>query len=367
MKICVVGAGRQGRVVAQDLAETGYQVTVLDIDQDNLSQVPGYKNISLEIFDIQEEKQFIEFLKGFDLAVGALPAGLGFYLMRCVCEARVDLVDLSYLPEDPFLLDDQARKNGVRIVPDAGFAPGLSNIVIGQVAQEFGGLDYLKVMVGGIPQEPLPPFNYRITWSLVDLIEEYTRPARIVKKGKLIEVEALTGIEEFELPGIGRFEAFYTDGLRTLLKTFNDTQQMEEKTIRYPGHARLFKALIDVGLFSDQQVRVEGRTINLKNFMIEFLKENLSKGDEKDLTILIIDLKKGKKARRIKCIDYYDSNRGITSMARLTAYTGSIIAQHIKKYPEFGVIPPEYLGRHRELWSAIQSELVNRGIRLIYE
>ncbi len=366
MKICVVGGGRQGRVAAQDLAESGYRVTVLDINKKNLKNLSQHKNITTRVFTVENRKQFVKLLKKFDLIVGALPARLGRYLMECAIDAGIDLVDLSYLPEDPFLLDKKAKAKKVRIVPDAGFAPGLSNIIVGRFNEEFGGLDYIKIMVGGLPQKPVPPFNYYITWSPVDLIEEYTRTARIVRNDKILKIEPLTGIEEFKIPRIGRLEAFYTDGLRTLLRTFKKTKNMEEKTIRYTGHARIFKTLIDIGLFSDRKIKINRSNIILKNFTLEFLKEALTRGDEKDISILRIELKKGRKRCRIECIDYYDTHKKITSMARLTAYTGSIIAQHIKEYPKFGVIAPEYLGQNRDIWDKIETELKKRRIKLSY-
>jgi len=138
MKICILGAGLQGRVAAQDLAQNNHQVTVIDINKDNLSKVKRETlrnaqsdksaGIKTKQFDVTKKKELIKFIRDFDIVVGALPAYFGFYSMQCAIEAKVDMADMSYSEQNPFLLDKQAKKNKIRIVPDAGYAPGLSNI-----------------------------------------------------------------------------------------------------------------------------------------------------------------------------------------------------------------------------------------------
>lgn len=358
MKVLILGCGMQGRIVAGDLSMS-YMVTVLDIDKSNLAQLrcPGVKKIQ---FDIKDQKKLVRLMSNYDLVVGALPARFGFYSMECAIEAGVDMVDMSYSPADPLLLDKEAKKTRIRIVPDAGYAPGLSNILIGEAYTRIGKVENLKIMVGGIPKKPIPPFNYRITWSPSDLIEEYTRPARIYRNYHVVSVPALTGLEEFYIRGIGRLEAFYTDGLRTLLNTMRKIRNMEEKTIRYPGHAAIFKTLIECGFFSNKEVKVGGNNILCNEFTFEYLRKQLSKGPEYDLTILIIEIN-GK--RRYCIIDYYDTKNKITSMARMTGYTCAVISRCIKEYPEYGIIPPEYLGMRSEFYNFVIKELKKRRVK----
>jgi lysine 6-dehydrogenase len=362
MDICVVGAGMQGSVVAQDLVKSGHAVTVFDNNINILRQLKKTAKITAREINVTNKIKFIRTIKGFDLMVGALPSAMGYYTMDCAIRAGTDLVDLSYSPEDPFLLHEKAVNEGIKIVPDAGFAPGLSNVLIGETYQEFKGIDSMKIMVGGIPQHPEPPFNYHMTWSLADVIEEYTRPAKILKDNEAITVPALSGIEKLALPKIGELECFYTDGLRTLLKTMKHVKTMEEKTIRYPGHARLFKTLIDCGLFKDQSVRYRKRLVRLRDVNIQYLRNVLRTGDPEDMSIMLIQIVKGRKKRNYTCIDYYDKKKEITSMARMTAYTGSVIAQCIKKYEHCGIVPPEYLGMDKKLCHFIKSELKKRSI-----
>ncbi|MGB9720462.1 MAG: saccharopine dehydrogenase C-terminal domain-containing protein [bacterium] len=362
MKILILGCGMQGRIVAKDLSMSAHKITVLDVDKNNLGRLncPGVKKIQ---FDINDRRKLIKIMSDYDLIIGALPARFGFYSMECAVGAGIDMVDMSYSPTDPFLLDKEAKKAKIRVVPDAGYAPGLSNILVGEAFALMKRIDRLRIMVGGIPQKPIPPFNYRITWSPNDLIEEYTRPARIYKNYKVITVPALTGIEEFYIPDIGKLEAFYTDGLRTLLKTMCKIRNMEEKTIRYAGHAVIFKTLIDCGFFSDEPIIMNNHRIPCAEFTFKYLRKQLSQGPEYDLTILIIELESAGIKKHYRIIDYYDRKNNITSMARMTAYSCAIIARCIKGYPQFGIIPPEYLGMKPEICGFVKCELKKRGIK----
>jgi saccharopine dehydrogenase-like NADP-dependent oxidoreductase len=363
MKILILGCGMQGRIVAQDLASYPFEITVLDIDRNNLRKLncPAIKKLQ---FDIKDRRKLIRLISNYDLVIGALPAKFGFYSMETAVEAGVDMVDMSYSSTDPFLLDSEAKKTKTKIIPDAGYAPGLSNILVGEAYIQMYKIEQLKIMVGGMPEKPIPPFNYHITWSPQDLIEEYTRPARIYRNHRVVVVPALTGIEELYVPGIGKLESFYTDGLRTLLKTMHKIRNMEEKTIRYPGHAKIFKTFIDCGLFSSQRVKLNNVELSSSEFMLKYLKDQLSKGSDYDLTVLLIELKGQNQVRRYRIIDHYDKKNKITSMARMTAYSCAVISRCIQQYPEYGIIPPEYLGMKPKFCDFIKKELRKRTIKI---
>ncbi len=364
MNICILGCGMQGRIIAWDLAKAKHNVTVLDSNVKNFQKLKKLPNIKTQEFDVTERKKLVNLLKDLGIVVGALPSALGFYSMKCAVDAGIDMVDISYLPEDPFLLDKIAKRKKIKIVPDAGFAPGLSNILIGEAYEKIKPIETIRILAGGIPQNPILPFNYRITWSPADLLEEYLRPARIRKNFKTVTVDSLSGLEDFNLRGIGRLECFYTDGLRTLLRTFKDIKNMEEKTIRYRGHANLFKEIIDCGFLSDEPIKVDRVEVIPKKVALEALRPLLTQGDEKDICILIVEVNNKQKDKKYICIDYYDKKNKITSMARMTGFTCSIITQCIKNYPEFGVIPPEYLGMDKRLCTFIKKGLRERGVQI---
>ncbi|MCX7785504.1 MAG: saccharopine dehydrogenase NADP-binding domain-containing protein [candidate division WOR-3 bacterium] len=362
MNICILGAGLQGRIVAWDLAQMGHKVTLVDVNRENLRKTGQKRNISVKLFDVTKREALMQLMQDFEVVVGALPASLGYYAMQCAVRSGIDIVDMSYSEENPLELDKQAKKKKVKIVPDAGFAPGLSNILIGEAYRELGGIDSFRILVGGIPQNPILPLNYKFTWSPSDLVAEYTRPARIVNNYKIVKVEALTGIEQFSIPKIGQLECFYTDGLRSLLHTFKDIKNMEEKTIRYAGHSEIMRELLKFGFCPSEPNPFTNSKIKPKTYVLEFLQTELNKGDDWDLTILLIDIKSKNKSRRYYCLDYYDKQYQITSMARMTAYTCSIITQCIKDYPACGVIAPEFLGMNKKISDFIKSELKKRRI-----
>lgn len=354
----------QGSVAAQDLCKNEHDVTIFDNNIALLRQLKKRVNVRARQFNVKDKVKFIRAIKDFDVVVGALPAALGSYIMDCAIRAGVDLVDMSYCADDPFVFHEKAQKKNIRIVPDAGFAPGLSNVLVGEAYRLFKGLDFVKIMVGGIPLHPEPPFNYAITWSPADLIEEYTRPTRIKRKGKEITIETLSGVEAMQVPKIGKLECFYTDGLRTLLHTIPSAQDMEEKTIRYPGHAQLFKTIIDCGFLSDTMVHCGRRLFAIRDVSIRYLNNMLKKNDNRDVSVLVIEVRRKRKTRTYTVIDQYDEANQVTSMARMTAYTGSIITQYIKKYNGFGVVAPEHLGMDATLCNKIKSEVKKRGIKI---
>jgi lysine 6-dehydrogenase len=283
------------------------------------------------------------------------------------------LVDVSYMSENPLALTDNAIKASVIIVPDCGLAPGISNILVGHAAAELDKVQAVHIMVGGLPEKPVPPLDYVITWSPENLIDEYMRKARIVKEGKIIEVEALSGLEEIEFPEFGKLEAFYTDGLRTLPQTITDAYDMWEKTLRYLGHAEKIKLLKTLGFFEEEQIDVEGVSVSPRKLTVKLFEQKLRKPEIKDIVALKVEVsgvKNGMQTRYVyHLLDHYDEKRGITAMARTTAYSASIIAQLMlkKALKEKGVVPTEKIGKNNALFQLFLDELEKRGIRITEE
>jgi len=374
MRVLVLGCGLMGSAIARDLVERGgMEVTIAARDEGKLREYVaqlGSERASAVGVDARDEKALVELMRGSDVVVGALPGRLGFGAMRAAIEAGTDMVDISFMPQNPLELDDLAKAAEVTIIPDCGVAPGLSNMLVGYGASRLDRVKEVHIKVGGLPQNPTPPLGYRITWSVEDLLEEYTRRARIVQDGEVKEVEALSGLEMVDLPGIGRLECFYTDGLRTLLHTI-EADVMDEKTLRYPGHAEEIKTLVDCGLLSAEPVRVDDTTLEPKRFLAALLSPFLELGEEKDLTVMKIDVvgeNNGEEVQHtFQLIDRYDEARGITSMARTTGYTASVVAQMVARgeIEGRGVVPPERLGMEQKLFKPIVRGLSERGIRVV--
>jgi len=274
------------------------------------------------------------------------------------------------MAENPLRLNHAAESARITIVPDCGLAPGISNLIVGHAFQKLDKTRTVHIMVGGLPEKPIPPLGYTVTWSPESLIDEYTRKAIIVKQGRRVQVEALSGVENILFPEAGKLEAFFTDGLRTLLQTMDGVVDMWEKTLRYPGHAEEIRLLEAIGLFKDEKIKVEGVKISPRKLMIKLFEQTLQKPEVKDLVALRVEVcgvKNGEKTSyTYHMLDRCDEKRGITAMARTTAYPTSIIAQLILNgaIKAKGIVPPERLGMDDRVFRKFWDGLEKRGIQI---
>jgi lysine 6-dehydrogenase len=202
------------------------------------------------------------------------------------------------------------------------------------------------------------------------VLEEYIRKAAIVKNGKLTEVDALTGLETISFPQpIGKCECFYTDGLSTLTHTMKGLKEMDEKTIRWPGHVAQIRTLIECGLLETNPVFMDGERIVPRKIVSKILSDRIQLGKEKDLTLLRVDVNgrsDGKRVhQRYQMIDHYDSRRELTSMARTTAFPCSVAAQMLGAglVEERGLVPPE-LAFKAALRQEFMNQLRQRGLKI---
>jgi lysine 6-dehydrogenase len=355
-KILVLGAGMIGRVLAQELALSGAEVLVGDREK---RTIPGCKYAKM---DVTDQTSLVKIMKeGYGAVASAVPGHLGFRVMEAAVKAGVDLVDVSFGEENPLALNEKAKSAGITIVPDCGVAPGLSNFLVGVGVSRVRDPREAHIKVGGLPEKPTPPLNYRLVFSAEALVDEYTRKARIVKNGRIVQVEALTGLETFDFPGVGKLECFYTDGLRTLVDTMK-LKEMDEKTIRYPGHVDKIKAMVDIGLFASEP---EILGVKPREFMQEFISSTMRlKKGEKDITILEVEVRGGGGSVKFRMLDKFDEKSGISSMSRTTGYPIAILSMLVakKQIDKKGVVPLEILGQDEKVSSMILRELKERKI-----
>jgi lysine 6-dehydrogenase len=366
-KIIVLGGGMVGAAIAFDLHKK-YDVTVADINKKNLKNLEEKYSLKTIEADLSLKRKIQKVIEDADLVIGAVPGFLGFNTIKSVIEAGKDIVDISFFDEDPFLLDKDAKKNNVTAVVDCGVAPGMSNIILGYHNSKMK-IEKFECMVGGLPAKRVLPFQYKAPFSPADVIEEYTRPARIVENGEVVVRPALSESEFIEIDHVGTLEAFNTDGLRSLLKTMN-IKNMKEKTLRFPGHIDLMKALRDSGFFEKDEVEINGVKVQPLEFTSKLLfpKWKLEEGEKEFtvMTILIEGIENGKKIKyNYSLYDETDSKSGFSSMARTTGFTCSAAARLVieRKYIRKGISPPEYLGASTECFESILSDLKERKIK----
>jgi len=376
LKIAVFGSGLMGSAVARDLVRSREveQVVVYDIDVNrlrSLARVESSEKLQVKRHDVRKSSETIHLLRKFDVGVGALPHGLSEYAIESTLKAGVSFVDLIFgWRFEQSRIHSKAQRKGITIVPACGLAPGLTNILAMDAADKMQRVDEVHIKVGGIPERPKPPLNYRIVFSFEAVLEEYLRKAKIVKNGRVTEVEALSGLEPVVFPPpIGRCECFYTDGLSTLVQTMKGVKEMDEKTIRWPGHVAQIRTLIECGLLETDPVRIDGARIRPRQFVSKILSDRISLGKEKDLTLLRVDVSGRKNGSRVhhhyQMIDHYDPKRNLTSMARTTALPCSVAAQMLgmARVETKGLVPPE-LAFRGALRREFMRELSNRGIKI---
>ena len=369
-KVVVLGAGMVGQAIARDLADdAGLRVDVADVRAEALEQVARRADVGTVRADLANPDAVKRLVAAYELAVGALPSAIGLQTLRAVLEAGRHCVDISFMPEDALSLDALARGKGVTAVVDCGVAPGLSNMMCGAAAARLAPLEEVEIYVGGLPVERRWPFDYKAGFAPSDVLEEYTRPSRVVEHGRLVVKEPLSEPELLDFPGVGTLEAFNTDGLRSLVRTI-DAPFMKEKTLRWPGHADLMRVLKDTGFFSLEPVDVGGQKVRPRDLTAALLfpKWTFDEG-EPDLTVMRVRVAGHEKGSRVACswdfVDRYHEASGLRSMSRSTGYVATSVARLVaaSAFRRPGVHAPETLGREPGLLDRVLADLAARGVR----
>jgi saccharopine dehydrogenase-like NADP-dependent oxidoreductase len=366
-KAVILGAGMMGSAMAGDLRkDPSFDVTVADTQAAALAALEplGVRTLLADLSDASAVRGVIS---NADIVLGALPSWLGLRTLEVVAAAGKDYCDISFMAEDPRSYDALARERGATIVYDAGVAPGMTNLCAGFAAQELSPCERIELYVGGLPAQPRPPFDYKAGFSPSDVLEEYTRPARLVENGKVVLREALSEVEEFDFPGLGKLEAFNTDGLRSLVDL--PVPNMKEKTVRYPGHAALMRTFRETGLFSGEPLEIGGarvRPIDVTSALL-FPLWKFDEG-EADLTVFRARAEGTKDGRRVRysweLLDRHDPDTGLRSMSRTTGFTATVIARLLVEgaFRRPSVHAPEVLAREPGLFQRISSGLAERGV-----
>ena len=368
-RILVAGSGAIGSAIARDLVADGTRhITLADLDLKRLDRAAANTHAHTRQADLRDPITVARLASEYDIVINALPSALGYQTLRTLIDAGRSVVDVSFMAEDPLTLDNLARERGVVAVVDCGLAPGLSHMIVGSAASQMSSVERVAIYVGGLPAARGTLFDYKAPFSPLDVIEEYTRPARIIDAGRLSIREALSDPELLDVEGVGVLEAFLTDGLRTLTRTI-DAQFMAEKTLRYPGHRAAMVTLREGGLFSTATVDLGGCRIRPLDVTASLLFPRWQyEDDEPDVTILRIVVQGKRDDRDVRCVaellDRYDSATHLRSMSRTTAYPAASVARLVER-SEFtpGVHPPESIGR-LGLLDAVLQDLETRGVHV---
>ncbi len=368
-KYAVLGCGLIGSVIARDLArDEDADVSVFDASEESLSRVKGTPRVRASVADLGSRGAVAAAIAPADVVIGAVPGFLGRAMLETVIAAGKPIADISFSPQDPLELDAAARKAGVTAVIDCGVSPGLSNLAVGRAAANLDEVRDATIYVGGLPKTRRWPYEYGIVFSATDVIEEYTRPARIVRHGEITTVPALSETELLDFEKAGTLEAFLTDGLRTLLTTVR-ARTMQEKTLRYPGHADRMRMLRETGFFDDRPFELSTASVSPRELSeaLLFGKWRMAPG-EQEFTVLRVSVDGLKGGRRIGyTFDLYDETdaaTGMTSMARTTGFPCAILARLLARgsYRNPGVRGLEHVAADAPAYETLVRELGRRGV-----
>ncbi|MBA2249383.1 MAG: saccharopine dehydrogenase NADP-binding domain-containing protein [Chitinophagaceae bacterium] len=363
-KIGILGAGMVGRAIAADLAKV-FDITSHDNSEQSL-QILGSIDDTIKLIpaDLEDSNSLQDLIAPFDIIVCAVPGFMGFKTLQSVIKAKKNVVDISFFPENALDLDALAKENKVTAIVDCGVAPGMSNLILGYHNARMK-IENFECMVGGLPKTRIKPFEYKAPFSPIDVIEEYTRPARFVENARVITKDALTDAELVDFDFAGTLESFNTDGLRSLLYTMKHIPNMKEKTLRYPGHIDLINALIKAGFFDTEKINVSGNNISPLSFSsaILFKQWKLQPG-EKEFTVMKIKISGENKSIVYDLYDEYDKKTNTSSMARTTGYTCNAAVHLLANglFKDHGVFPPEFIGKDETCFNFIIEYLQERNI-----
>ena len=368
-QVCVLGGGRVGSAIAFDLSKN-FEVTVVDRESKNIKILEKRFGVKTLTKDLSDSKVVSKTVEEFDAVVDAFPGEIGYKTLKTVVEAGKQMCDVSFFSENPFTLDDVARRKQVTAIVDCGVAPGLSNIAVGYASSLMEKTENVKILVGGLPKNPDNILKYKAPFSPADVIEEYIRPVKCVRNNRVVTLPALSELETIEIPGVGKLEAFNTDGLRTLIHTL-PAKNMVEKTLRYPGHAEKMFFLRETGFFSKTLVDVEGVKVKPLDVTAALLFPlwRFEEG-ERDFTVMEISVEGVKDGEnvcyKLSLFDETDDETGMLSMARVTGYTTASILRMLIKglVNKKGIVPPEQIGMKKELYKTVIEDLKSRGIKI---
>jgi len=342
MRMLVLGAGLQGSACAYDLLQNDEitEVRLADLEVGHiapfLAPYSGKRLIPTPL-DVRNADAVRALMRESDAVMSAIPYYFNLDLAKHAADVGVHFCDLggnTDIVREQKKLDGQAKEKGITIIPDCGLAPGMVNILAQHGIDQLDTVDEVRIYVGGLPQNPEPPLNYQIVYSLEGVLDYYTTLSWIVRDGKQVQVKALSEREPVHFDGsVGELEAFHTaGGLSTMAERYEGRiPTMEYKTLRYPGHAQIMEAVRELGLLEIEPIDVKGVRVAPRDVAIAAMAPRLTKPKGKDLVAMRV-IAKGKKEEKEKTVsfelvDRYDEERGISAMMRTTGYSLSITGQ----------------------------------------
>jgi lysine 6-dehydrogenase len=343
----IIGSGRQGTAAAYDLACFGDAARIVLADRDTViaarsaervNRLSGTSLAEPLALNVSDQRAVEEAVQGMDVVLSAVPYYFNLPITRAAIAAGAHYCDLggnTAIAQSQMALGDEALLAGVSLIPDCGMGPGLVNTLGAYVIQllEQRSAEPREVYVydAGLPQNPVPPWNYQLSFHINGLTNEMDGEAIFIRNGEIVRVPTLSEPEWLEFPGLGRLEADVTSGgTSTAAWTYlGKLQRFENKVLRYPGHFEWLRAFKTLGLFSEQPVEVDGQRVIPRRLYHTLLESQLSGEDKRDVCVMRAvgnGLRSGEEvAVTVDLVDRYDEATGFTAMERLTGWHASVM------------------------------------------
>jgi lysine 6-dehydrogenase len=375
-----MGAGKMGEVLAKDLigSDPESMVTLLDVDFERLGQAAEFigsdRLLPLQR-DVEDKNQRLEVMEGKDVALCALLHEHSLISLDAAVAKGVHYIDLvGEAPLERMEYDSRAKEKGIVVISGLGVSPGITNVCVGRAVHLLDEAEGGLVGVGGVPVRPEPPLNYRIVYAVESLLGLYEREVLILEDGKIQRVAPLTGVERIQFPvPFSEMEWFYTDGLNSMVYTMQGKiKDLAEKTIRHRGHVEGVETLKACGFFSKEPVTVDDQKVVPRRLLEVLLDDRMKLGEERDATLLRIKLSGKKDGKSVthafEMVDYYDTDKGYSSMGKTTSFPASIAAQMIMsgQISQRGVVFPENVF-DADLFEPFVRALAGRGVVVSHE
>ena len=356
MKVLVMGSGQMGKGAAYDLVkqDSVEQIILADIDlkcAESLAKEVGPKAVAEKV-DAKKRADLVKAFSKVDSVISAVSYTVNVLHTEVAIETGTHMCDLGggwTVVEKQLEMNDQAKDAGITVVPDCGLAPGMVSVLARHGIELLDRIESVKIRVGGLQQEPRPPLNYSLIFSVEGLINEYVEPCVAIREGKIVVEDPLIGFEELTFPEpFGKLEAFNTSGgTSTLPHTYLGTvNELDYKTIRYPGHGHKVWCLLKLGLMNSELVDIDGTKVAPRRVLEKMLEQNLPPaGKDATLIRVMVEGWKGTESRKIEyeVVDLYDDATGLTSMMRTTSFPAAVTAMMMAdgRITERGVLTPE--------------------------
>ena len=345
-KYCIIGSGRQGTAAAYDIAMHGdpESLTIIDSNDENLARcktkIQALANFEVDVvkLDIMDEKLLIKELLDLDIFLSSVPYSHNLYLTDIAIKSRTSMVDLGGHTNNvikQLKRSKEAKELGITIVPDCGMGPGMNVSMALLAMEDFDEVKEVRVWDGGLPQNPISPWNYNLFFNIAGLTNEYDGDAYFIRNGQVAEVPCFEDIEQLDFDHIGILEAAVTSGgLSTMPWTYEGKiELLENKTLRYLGHWEQMLAFRELGLFKEKEVPFNGSMISPRDFYHHLLEPQLITDNPKDICIMrteAIGTKNGStETKKVECIEKYNEETGFLAMEMWTGYHASMVMQHI--------------------------------------